>query len=247
MRDLNLPPEAKLFSADATSMYTNIDTLTGVTSIKLFLSDNRDNLPDDFPTKLYLHIVHIVMENNVSNEFRCLQEKINSHYTAYNTNSNYVLPRHQYLFTQHSPQQRQSMSYDGMTCWLRSVDEAHSILSFQEQHLRQTSQRIFSLFRHTDVVDDLSSTSTNLSYVPSLPDDAFLTEMTLDSTSLSSDDWSTSGNDNTMTNISDSSMSASVNTPKICPDSTCKSPQRHHRKLSSTIPSMLLSVPNLDR
>jgi len=155
------------------------------------------------------------MENNVSNEFRCLQEKINSHYTAYNTNSNYVLPRHQYLFTQHSPQQRQSM--------------------------------FFSLFRHTDVVDDLSSTSTNLSYVPSLPDDAFLTEMTLDSTSLSSDDWSTSGNDNTMTNISDSSMSASVNTPKICPDSTCKSPQRHHRKLSSTIPSMLLSVPNLDR
>jgi hypothetical protein len=46
-------------------MYTNIDMLTGVTSIKHFLSDNRDNLPDDFPTKLFLNILHIVMENNV--------------------------------------------------------------------------------------------------------------------------------------------------------------------------------------
>ncbi len=202
-------------------MYTNIDTLTGVTSIKLFLSDNRDNLPDDFPTKLYLHIVHIVMENNVSNEFRCLQEKINSHYTAYNTNSNYVLPRHQYLFTQHSPQQRQSMSYDGMTCWLRSVDEAHSILYFQEQHLWKTANRVLSLFHHTDVVDELSYTSTDYSYVPSLPDDAFLTETTLDSTFQSSDDWS--DNDDTMTYISDSSLSASVDTPKICPDRNCKS------------------------
>jgi hypothetical protein len=65
LRDLHLPPEVKLFSADATLMYTNIDTLTGVTSIKHFLSDNRDNLPDNFPTKLFLHILHIVMENNV--------------------------------------------------------------------------------------------------------------------------------------------------------------------------------------
>jgi hypothetical protein len=64
-RDIDLPPEAKLFSADATLMYTNINTLTGVTSIKHFLSDNRENLPVDFPTKLFLHILYIVMDNNV--------------------------------------------------------------------------------------------------------------------------------------------------------------------------------------
>jgi hypothetical protein len=37
LKNIQLPPEARLFSADATSMYTNIETLTGITSIKNFL------------------------------------------------------------------------------------------------------------------------------------------------------------------------------------------------------------------
>jgi hypothetical protein len=37
LKNIQLPPEARLFSADAASMYTNIETLTGITSIKNFL------------------------------------------------------------------------------------------------------------------------------------------------------------------------------------------------------------------
>ena len=66
------------------------------------------------------------------------------------------------LFTQCDLQQRMSMSYDGMTCWLRSLEEAHKILSFQEQHLRQTTHQTRSLFRQTQDIHTISSTSTDI-------------------------------------------------------------------------------------
>ena len=45
LKTLSIPREALLFSADATSMYTNIDTTLGVKSIQQFLSDNSDKPP----------------------------------------------------------------------------------------------------------------------------------------------------------------------------------------------------------
>jgi hypothetical protein len=65
LKTLSIPGEALLFSADATSMYTNIDTGLGVKSIQQFLSDNSDKLPPNFPTDLLLQILTIIMDNNV--------------------------------------------------------------------------------------------------------------------------------------------------------------------------------------
>jgi len=48
INDLNhlvLPKGAKLFTADAISMYTNIDTDLGINSISSFLHANKDYLP----------------------------------------------------------------------------------------------------------------------------------------------------------------------------------------------------------
>jgi hypothetical protein len=53
------------FSADATAMYTNIDTQLGVSSIRDFILTHRDKLPDNFPTDLFLCTLTLVMENNV--------------------------------------------------------------------------------------------------------------------------------------------------------------------------------------
>ena len=49
IKNLTLPPNAKLFTADATAMYTNIDIKSGIIAFeKLF--DTYDNLiPKDFP------------------------------------------------------------------------------------------------------------------------------------------------------------------------------------------------------
>jgi hypothetical protein len=46
-------------------MYTNIDTDTGIATIKDFLYINKNNLPTDFLTKVFLQILEIVIRNNI--------------------------------------------------------------------------------------------------------------------------------------------------------------------------------------
>jgi len=65
LKQLYLPEEALVFSADAKSMYTNIDSSTSITAIQAFITTNINQLPQDFPTDLFLQILKIVMENNV--------------------------------------------------------------------------------------------------------------------------------------------------------------------------------------
>jgi len=65
LKTLTIPEEALLFTADATSMYTNIDTQTGVSAIKDFIETNKVYLPTNFQTELFLKILSMVMENNI--------------------------------------------------------------------------------------------------------------------------------------------------------------------------------------
>jgi hypothetical protein len=46
-------------------MYTNIDTATGIQSVKEFIQCNQDYIPTDFPSSLFLQVLKIVMENNI--------------------------------------------------------------------------------------------------------------------------------------------------------------------------------------
>jgi len=62
---MEIPEKAFLFSADAKSMYTNINTNIGVQAIKDFITSNEESLPSDFPSNLFLQILEIVMKNNV--------------------------------------------------------------------------------------------------------------------------------------------------------------------------------------
>jgi hypothetical protein len=67
LQNLHIPETALIFMADAKSIYTNIDTDTGITSIRNFLHANETNLPSNFPTNLFLNILKIVMKNNIFN------------------------------------------------------------------------------------------------------------------------------------------------------------------------------------
>jgi hypothetical protein len=70
-------------------------------------------------------------------------EKVREHYKLFEDNNTYLLPRHHNLFTQCTLQDHLQLSYDHISCWLRSVEEARSILTNQEVHLRQTSALFF--------------------------------------------------------------------------------------------------------
>jgi hypothetical protein len=54
-----------LFSADAKSMYTNIDSSTGLLTFQNFFEANAANIPPNFPVTLFLKILETVMKNNI--------------------------------------------------------------------------------------------------------------------------------------------------------------------------------------
>jgi hypothetical protein len=65
LKDLKLPDSAQLFTADAKSMYTNIDSTSGISALRELLTTNAALIPTDFPKDLFLQVLEIVMSNNV--------------------------------------------------------------------------------------------------------------------------------------------------------------------------------------
>ena len=60
-----LPPNAKIVTTDAVSMYSNIDTTEGKTVIQSYLNTFAHELDKHFPTDLVCHLLSIVMKTNI--------------------------------------------------------------------------------------------------------------------------------------------------------------------------------------
>jgi len=65
LRSLHLPPSAKLFTANASSMYTNMDTTTGIQAMQHLLELYHEHIPTNFPRDFFLTTLEIVMKNNI--------------------------------------------------------------------------------------------------------------------------------------------------------------------------------------
>eukprot|EP00957_Ditylum_brightwellii_P024717 1867542-Ditylum_brightwellii.AAC.1 len=60
-----LPDSAKMFTTDATAMYTNIDLDHLLEAMDAWLKEHKDELPKGFPTKLIMEALELVMKSNV--------------------------------------------------------------------------------------------------------------------------------------------------------------------------------------
>ena len=60
-----LPPDTRLFTADAVSMYTNINTSHALEVFDAWFALHANDLPTDFPVQKILHGLAIVMTSNV--------------------------------------------------------------------------------------------------------------------------------------------------------------------------------------
>jgi hypothetical protein len=65
LKTLDIPNNALLFSADAKSMYTNIDTTVGIQSFRDFFTSHETLIPVNFPVNLFLRALELVMSNNI--------------------------------------------------------------------------------------------------------------------------------------------------------------------------------------
>jgi hypothetical protein len=78
-----------------------------------------------------------------------LRDRVRAHYHAYQECSGYVLARHQYLFMSRTLDQRLSVSYDYLNCWLRSVDEAWLALEIHISSQQSAARQFFGLATST--------------------------------------------------------------------------------------------------
>ena len=60
-----LPPTAMILTADAVSMYTNINTEHALATLENWLTRHENDLPPGFPTQMVLEATKLVMHNNV--------------------------------------------------------------------------------------------------------------------------------------------------------------------------------------
>jgi len=83
LKTLHIPKGALLFSADATSMYTNIDTNLGIASIREFISTHQNELPTNFPTNfLWVRLSLARMPRSPSDITKTLQLSLHSTQTS---------------------------------------------------------------------------------------------------------------------------------------------------------------------
>jgi hypothetical protein len=165
-----------------------------------------------FTRQLWNHRNQIVhgdtVESTVTRQIHTLQEKVRLLYQRNQEEPAYILPRHEYLFTQRPLEYRLKLSYDAITCWIRSVEEAHAILDFQKRHHRETATVLFQSFRLTRPTSNINHDS-DYTYIPSQRTNTTTLTLSRTNSTASMTDWSTSSADSTMSANSYSSTTHS--------------------------------------
>jgi hypothetical protein len=73
-------------------------------------------------------------------------DKVKEYYHTFRTTPNFILSRHQYLFTSRTLDQRLKLDIDSLNCWIRSVEDAIQALQHHNNQQRLHSARFFAPF-----------------------------------------------------------------------------------------------------
>jgi hypothetical protein len=132
-----LPPNARIFTADAISMYTNIDASHGIETIGKWLELHRSeirNLTTDFNFDLVIQLLSLVMENNVFQLDDCWFHQQNG--TAMGTSVACVYATIYYSYHEETtliPRYQSSLRYyrrfidDVLAIWIPPQEAPHKI------------------------------------------------------------------------------------------------------------------------
>jgi hypothetical protein len=96
-----------------------------------------------------------------------IHSQVHGFYAMFQTNPNFILTRHHYLFTSRSLEQRLLLDTDSITCWIRSVQDAQQALESHNTNLRLQPNRFFAPFYEIGQARSRApSPSTDSTYQP---------------------------------------------------------------------------------
>ena len=100
---------------------------------------------------------------------QAIDQQVRDLYSSFQNNPEFILTRHQYLFTNKSIEQRLQLDIDSITCWIRSVESAQQDLAHHNTTIRLQSSRFFAPFYAIGKARQrTTSSSADSTYSPSL-------------------------------------------------------------------------------
>ncbi len=136
-------------------------------------------------------VVHgATVEEQTQRQLTQLRSRITSYYADYARNPALVLPRHSCLFTSRTEEERHQSSYDSMSAWLRSVEEALQVVQHHDAHLREMSRVFFPQVPFTEL--DSATDSTYFDHTSLDTDDDTSLDSTVATTVTTHTSYSTS-------------------------------------------------------
>jgi hypothetical protein len=113
-------------------------------------------------------VVHgTTVAEQAQNLIKVVQNSVSDYYDQFSRNNTLIIPRHEYLFTSKTLEQRIMAPYDILSAWLHSVEEAIQVVQFQDAQSREDSRRYFEegsiiTFSSDSSYEYESSTSTSV-------------------------------------------------------------------------------------
>ncbi len=132
-------------------------------------------------------VVHgATIEEQAQRRITELHNKITAYYRAFQSNEHLVLQRHQYLFTTRTKEERLSSSYDNMSAWIRSVEEALHVVQQHIEAVKDVSRPFFPSSDHNGNYPTDSDSSYILSSMASTAETSITSAEATTSTTMSS-------------------------------------------------------------